>query len=84
MPTKTETDKLNDLQETDSQGRIGRTLVQVGIPTAIVGIGTYLCALAHIDLDPGPGKDMPADVVGYFIAITTGIGAVLMNRKPRR
>ena len=61
---------------------VGRTVVQVGIPTAVVGIGVWLMRLLDVDLDPGAGRDLPADVVGYFIAVATWAGARTMN--PRR
>lgn len=62
---------------------VGRTAIQVGLPTALVGIGTYLFRLWDIDLDPGAGRDMPADVVGYFIAAVTILVARKMNPKPK-
>ena len=59
----------------------GRTAVQVGIPAALVGIGSWAARLAHLDLDPGPGMDLPADVAGYFVAVLTVLLAFRMNRK---
>lgn len=82
-PAKTETEKLEDLDAVDRSNKIGRTLVQVGIPTAIVGVGTWLCALLGVDLDPGAGRDLPAEQTGYFIAIVTGLMAWRMNRAKR-
>lgn len=59
----------------------GRTAVQVGIPAAIVGIGSWAARLAGLDLDPGAGVDLPADVAGYFVALVTVILAWRMNPK---
>jgi hypothetical protein len=59
----------------------GRTAVQVGVPAALVGIGSWAARLAGIDLDPGPGVDLPADVAGYFVAVVTVGLAFAMNRK---
>lgn len=59
----------------------GRTAVQVGIPAAIVGIGSWAARLADLDLDPGAGVDLPADVAGYFVALLTVVLAFRMNPK---
>lgn len=59
----------------------GRTSIQVGIPAAIVGIGSWLARLCDVDLDPGAGMDLPADVTGYFIAVLTVVLAFRMNPK---
>lgn len=67
-------------QRSDARGRIGNTAVQTGIPGAVIVIGTWVCALGHIDLDPGPGTDMPAAVVGAFGALLTVLIAWKMNR----
>lgn len=61
----------------------GRTSIQVGIPAAIVGIGSWFCRLKGVDLDPGAGIDLPADVAGYFVAILTVLLAIRMNPKKR-
>jgi hypothetical protein len=65
-----------------AQGRlaIARTSVQTSLPGAAVVIGTWAFALAHIDLDPGPGTDLPAVVAGAFVTVGTIAGAWLMNR----
>lgn len=61
----------------------GRTSIQVGIPAALVGIGSWWMRLHHVDLDPGAGTDLPADVAGYFVAVV-GLGlAFAMNRKTK-
>lgn len=77
---------LNDAPADDPvarSSRIGRTAVQVGIPAAIVTIGVWAARLAGVDLDPGPGTDLPPDVVAAFVAVVgTGI-AWRMNRRPR-
>lgn len=59
----------------------GRTAVQVGVPAALVGIGSWAARLGGIDLDPGAGVDLPADVAGYFVAVVTVGLAFAMNRK---
>lgn len=82
MAERTNAEKLDDLAAIDREGRVGRTAVQVGIPAAIVGIGTYFARLADLDLDPGAGRDMPADVVAYFITVVAFGIAWRMNRRP--
>lgn len=82
MAERTPDEKLDALAQIDREGRVGRTVVQVTIPTAIVGIGTWLCAMLGVDLDPGAGTDLPAEQVGYFIAVVTGLIAWVMNRRP--
>lgn len=60
----------------------GRTAVQVGVPTAIVIIGSWLARLAGLDLDPEvAGVDMPAEVVGAWVAVLTVALAFRMNPK---
>lgn len=81
MAERTPTEKLDDLAEVDRDGRVGRTVVQVGIPVAIVGIFTWAAGLAGLDLDKGPGTDMPAEVVGYWVGVVTGLIAWWMNRR---
>lgn len=61
----------------------GRTAVQVGIPAALVGIGSWFARLKGIDLDPGAGIDLPADVAGYFVAVLTVLLAWRMNPKSK-
>lgn len=61
----------------------GRTAVQVGIPAALVGIGSWVARLNGVDLDPGAGIDLPADVAGYFVAVLTVALAWRMNPKRR-
>lgn len=63
--------------------KIGRTAVQVGIPTAIVTIFAWSMRLAGVDLDPGPGVEMPTAVAASFIALVTAGLAWAMNRKPK-
>ncbi len=79
MPTTKE--RLAEIVPLDRESRVGRTGIQVGIPSAVVVIGSWVAGLAQVDLDPGPGRDIPANVVVAFIAIFTGLGAWLMNRK---
>lgn len=63
---------------------VGRTVVQVGIPSAVVAIGTWLFRLWGIDLNPLKGQeDMPPEIVAAFIAVFTWLGARKMNPKPK-
>lgn len=71
------------LGELDRSDRIGRTALQVGIPAAIVGIGSWLARLNGVDLDPGAGIDLPADVAGYFVALIAFGLSFGMNRRPK-
>lgn len=75
-------DQLEELGALDREGRVGRTSLQVGIPGAIVVIGTWAARLAGLDLDPGPGVDMPADVVAAWVVVVTIAAAWRMNRSP--
>lgn len=78
---RTEAEQLEDLGDIDRSNKIGRTAVQVTGPGAIVVIGTWFCGLLRIDLDPGPGMDMPANVVAAWIVVATIAGAWWMNRR---
>lgn len=71
-----------EAQAADRQNRIGKTTVQVGTPTALVTIGTWLARLFDFDLDPGPGVDLPAEVAAAFVGVLTVVLAFRMNRKP--
>ena len=71
------------LAELDRSDRIGRTALQVGIPAAIVGVGSWLARLNGVDLDPGAGIDLPADVAGYFVALIAFALSARMNRRPK-
>ncbi len=71
-----------DSQAADRQNRIGKTTVQVGLPTALVTIGTWVARLAGIDLDPGAGVDLPAEVAAALVGVLTVVLAFRMNRKP--
>lgn len=68
-------------QRADAKGRVGNTVTQVGLPTSIVIIGTWIAALAHVDLDPGAGTDLPAQVTGAFVFVITWAMARWMNRE---
>jgi hypothetical protein len=65
-----------------AQGRlaIARTITQGGIPTAVLIILTWAGAMAKLDLDPGPGTDLPAPVGGAFVFVGLTIAVYLMNR----
>lgn len=82
-PVELEPGDLEPLKALDRSNRLGRTAVQVGIPAAIVGIFSWLARLKGIDLDPGEGTDLPADVAGYFVAVIAYGISVVMNRPPK-
>lgn len=82
--TLDETAPTAEEQTSDARGRIGNTALQSTIPTALVVIGTWLLALASIDLDPGAGTDMPAVVAAAFTNAITVLIAWAMNRKSLR
>ena len=73
---------LEAVADLDRSGRVGRTAVQVGVPGALVVIGSWAARLAGLDLDPGAGTDLPADVAGAFVAVLGVLLAVHMNREP--
>jgi hypothetical protein len=68
-------------QRADAKGRVGNTVTQVGVPASLVAIGTWAFRLGGVDLDPGAGVDMPAEIVGAFIAVGTWAMARWMNRE---
>lgn len=74
MPSATEV-------RADAKGRVGNTVTQVGVPAFVVTIGTWAMALAHVDLDPGAGTDMPTVVTGAFVGLGTWAMARWMNRE---
>ena len=59
----------------------GRTALQVGIPGALVVIGSWMARLGNLDLDPGAGVDMPANVTAAWIILVTVALAIRMNPK---
>lgn len=60
----------------------GRTVVQVGLPGAVVIIGTWLARIIGVDLNPLPGvEDMPPEVTAAFIIVATAGLAFRMNPK---
>ena len=69
-----------EANKADGRNRIGNTAVQVGVPTALVTIGSWIAQLAGLDLDPGAGVDMPTIVAGSWIAVLTFAMAWAMNR----
>ena len=83
VPSETTDKALEQLGDVDRAGRVGRTALQVSLPAAIVGVGSWLARLRGYDLDPGAGVDLPADVAGYLVAIVATLIAVGMNRRPR-
>jgi hypothetical protein len=79
-PTRRDLEAVGAL---DRSNRVGRTAVQVGTPAAAVTLVTWLCRLGGIDLDPGNGVDMPADVSAAWVGIATVLTAWAMNRGTR-
>lgn len=71
-------------QKATSKERVGNTTVQVTIPTALMTVLTWFAQLHHVDLDPGPGTDMPMIVTGAFIVLLTWAMARWMNREGYR
>lgn len=69
-----------DQQAADRSSRIGRTAVQATPGAALVIIGCWIARLAHIDLDPGTGVDMPSEVVAAWGVVATIAAAWAMNR----
>lgn len=76
--------QIRDLEEIDRTSRVGRTVTQVGIPTAVVTIASWAAGLADLDLDPGAGTDMPAEIVAAWVAALTSALAWWMNRRRPR
>jgi hypothetical protein len=75
------TAEITEIVNADRSRPIGRTAVQVTVPAAIVGIGSWAARLAGIDLDPGAGVDLPPEVVTSFVTVLTVAMALAMNRK---
>lgn len=65
-----------------AQGRlnIARTVTQGGLPTALLVLVTWAAGMSKLDLDPGPGTDLPATVAGAFVFVGLTVAAWLMNR----
>lgn len=82
-PGHVDEEALEDLAELGRTRAIARTGLQVGIPAALVGIGSWLARLKGVDLDPEDGVDLPADVAGYFVAVLAWLACWGMNRKPK-
>lgn len=59
---------------------IARTGVQSALPGALIVIVGWWMALHHVDLDPGPGTDMPSVVTTAFTIVGTMLMSYLMNR----
>lgn len=69
---------MTDRQDTSRP--IGRTAIQAGTPGALLVVATWVCKMFHVDLDPGAGVDMPADVSVALASLLTVGMAWLMNR----
>lgn len=68
-------------QRADAKGRVGNTITQVGVPSAVVTLLTWAAQLGHVDLDPGPGTDMPTVVTAALVVLLTWAMARWMNRE---
>lgn len=71
------------LEELSRSRAIGRTVTQVSVPAAIVGVGGWLAGLLGLDLDKGAGIDLPSDVSGYLVALLAAALCWRMNRKTK-
>lgn len=65
----------------DAKGRVGNTVTQVGVPAFVVTIASWGAQLAELDLDPGPGTDMPTIVTAAWVGLLTWAMARWMNRE---
>lgn len=63
------------------QNAVGRTALQVSTPAALVTIGTWWARRQGMDLDPGAGVDLPAEVASAFTGVVATLLAVAMNRR---
>lgn len=73
--------ELEELAEVDRRGRISRTVQQAAPTAAALVVLSWLARLAGLDLDPGPGVDLPADVAVALGALGTAVTAWRMNRR---
>jgi hypothetical protein len=71
-----------DAAPTASQ-RIARTGGQVGTGGFIIVIVAWLARLFGVDLDPGPGVEMPPEVTAAFIGLITLLAAWRMNPREK-
>ncbi len=65
------------------QNAVGRTALQVSTPAALVTIGTWWARRGGMDLDPGAGVDLPAEVAAAFTGVVATLMAVAMNWRRR-
>lgn len=68
-------------QRDDARGRVGNTAVQAGTPGALLIVAGWAAALADIDLAPGAGTDLPANVAAAIASLLTVAMAWFMNRR---
>lgn len=68
----------------DAHARIGRTAIQAGGPGAVIVVANWAATLAGLDLDPGAGRDLPANVVAAVGVLLTIAAAWAMNRPARQ
>lgn len=61
----------------------GRTAAQLTTPFAILVIFTWALRLAGVDLDPGPGVDLPTEVGGAWVTVFGLLLAIRMNPKKK-
>lgn len=78
--TDTTTEQLEALGDMAAERARGRTVVQVGIPAALVTVAAWLARLVGLDLNPLPdAEDLPTEVTAAFIALATAGIARRMN-----
>lgn len=65
----------------DAKSRIGNTAVQAGTPGALLIVAGWACQMGNVDLAPGAGTDLPANVSAAIASLLTVVMAWLMNRR---
>ena len=63
----------------------GRTVTQVGLPGALVAIGSWFARLHGLDFNPLPGEavDLPPEIVSALIVVASWLMVVRMNPKTK-
>lgn len=67
---------------TSPSGRISRTGQQLGVGGAVSIVLNWLTGLFNWDLDPGPGNELPGEVMVALMLIVSMAMSWWMNRKP--
>lgn len=60
--------------------RVARTVAQTGAAAAVIVVASWVGRLVGVDLDPGPGVDLPLEVSLAMQSIITAAVAWRMNR----